>query len=255
MVSTPSSGPPGTPISATSVTPCPAGSTYATIYLNNGTGTAVASAHATAFDFAGNWMGKVTVPASALAGSNYLVTASCFEPATRGGASDLENYNSSPFAVTNPMPPPPGAPSLSRLGISPHQLSIAGRVVNGRCVKPTKKNHADKRCPLAIKLHVNYTLNTAATVTLRLKRKAPGRNVNGRCVKPTNKNKQHKRCTRLVSLHGSITLTGHTGPNSFTFNGKLGGHTLGPGSYQLTATPTANGQAGTPQTTTLKILP
>jgi photosystem II stability/assembly factor-like uncharacterized protein len=99
MTITPSSGPPGTMISATSGTPCPAGSTYATIYLDTGAGTPVTSARATEFDSSGDWAGTLMVPAGTTAGS-YFVTAKCFEPAIHGGASDLQNYNFNSFSVT-----------------------------------------------------------------------------------------------------------------------------------------------------------
>jgi hypothetical protein len=72
-------------------------------------------------------------------------------------------------------------------------------------------------------------------VTFTLKRKAPGRKVKGKCVKPTKKNRTHKQCSRLVGVPGAITQTGTTGANGFTFNGKIGGHKLGPGTYQLIA--------------------
>jgi hypothetical protein len=60
----------------------------------------------------------------------------------------------------------------------------------------------------------------------------------------------HKRCTRAQSVSGRITRTGAPGANSFTFDGKIRGHRLGPGRYQLTATPAA----GASQTVTFQIL-
>jgi hypothetical protein len=157
-------------------------------------------------------------------------------------------------AITVITVKPPSVPALSGLRVSPHKFSLAGRRVKGHCVKPTAKNHGNKHCRRAIKLKISYTLSAAATVTFTLKKKAPGRKVKGRCVKPTKKNRKHKRCHRLIGLHGSITLTGKAGNNSFTFNGKLAGHKLAPGSYQLTATPTAGGRTGTPQRATFKLV-
>jgi hypothetical protein len=49
---------------------------------------------------------------------------------------------------------------------------------------------------------------------------------------------------------GTITRASTAGANAFTFNGKIGGHKLGPGIYQLTAT--ASG--GTTQGVTFKIV-
>jgi hypothetical protein len=50
-------------------------------------------------------------------------------------------------------------------------------------------------------------------------------------------------------VHGSITKTGTAGANSFTWNGKIGGHQLGPGTYQLIATPSR----GLPHTVKFRI--
>lgn len=41
--------------------------------------------------------------------------------------------------------------------------------------------------------------------------------------------------------------TSATGINRFTFNGRIGAHKLTPGTYQLSATPTANGRTGATQ--------
>jgi outer membrane protein assembly factor BamB len=147
-----------------------------------------------------------------------------------------------------------GVPTLSGLHVSSHRVSIAGRKVRGHCVKPTKQNRSHKYCRRSLKLKITYTLNEAATVTLTLKRQTPGRKVKGRCVKPTHKSHKRPRCTRFVPVHGRITLLGKVGSNVFTFTGKIGGHKLGPGSYQLTATPTTGGHTGTPQKVAFKVV-
>ena len=53
----------------------------------------------------------------------------------------------------------------------------------------------------------------------------------------------------MIGVHGQLVKTGHAGADGFTFDGKLGGHRLASGSYQLTATPTG----GKPHTTTFTI--
>jgi hypothetical protein len=140
-------------------------------------------------------------------------------------------------------------PTLSGLKVSPHKLSLAGRKVSGKCVKPTSKNSRDPSCRRRVKLKISYTLNGAATVTFTLERKAAGRKVNGKCVKPTGKHQQP--CKRMVTVPGELVKSGATGDNTFTFDGKIGGHKLGPGSYQLTATPTG----GKPSQISFKIVP
>jgi hypothetical protein len=104
-------------------------------------------------------------------------------------------------------------------------------------VKPTRQNNANKHCRRPTTLRISYTLNVAAAVTLTLKRRVAGRKVNGRCVKPTTGSRKHRKCARVVNVPGTLTLTGQAGANQSTFNGKIRGHRLGSGSYQLIATP------------------
>ena len=136
-------------------------------------------------------------------------------------------------------------PVLSSLLVSPSTLSLGGRQVKGSCVKPTKKNNRSRHCRLPVRLRVSYRLNLAAPITITLKHEVAGRKLGGRCVTPTKKNGKRPKCTVLVNLPGRITLAGRSGANHFTFNGKIGGHNLGPGMYQLIASPTVTG--GTPR--------
>jgi hypothetical protein len=123
-------------------------------------------------------------------------------------------------------------------------------VSTGHCAKPTTKNQHHRRCRRAITLRVSYQLTAAARVAFTLKRRHAGRKVNGRCVKPAPKNHQHRRCTRLTRVSGQINQTAVAGANRFTFNGKVAGHKLSAGSYQLTATPSR----GTPHNVRFKIV-
>jgi hypothetical protein len=140
---------------------------------------------------------------------------------------------------------------LTNLSVSPRDFSLAGRKVNGRCVKPTQQNTAHPHCRRPIALRVSYNLNGGSPVTFTLKRVVPGRKVNGACVKPTPNNSKHPRCTRLLSVPGKIVRTSTAGPNHFTFNGRIGGLTLGLGTYRLIATPAG----GTPGKATFAIVP
>ena len=54
-----------------------------------------------------------------------------------------------------------------------------------------------------------------------------------------------------MRVHGELTLVGKTATNSFTFDGNIGGDKLGPGIYELTATPTG----GKSVQATFKLLP
>jgi len=144
-------------------------------------------------------------------------------------------------------------PVLSKFDISPREFSLAGRKVAGKCVKPSPRNDNHIGCRRRIQFRISYTLNTPATVILTLKLQAPGRQVNGRCVPPTSRNSKHKSCSRWVTVTGKVTQTRPAGANSFTFTGTIGGRQLGPGLYQLIATPSNNGSTGTPRTLTLRI--
>ncbi len=169
--------------------------------------------------------------------------------ARASGLCDLGAFQLS----TAPQSTKPPSPILSGLKVFPRTFSVAGRKLNGRCVKATTKNKRHKSCRLPFKLRITFKVNEAAGVTLTVKLHAPGRKVNRRCVAPSNKNKKRGKCTRLVGVHGAITRSATTGTNSFTFNGRIAGHTLGPGTYQLTITATANGHTSTPRTATFKL--
>jgi hypothetical protein len=163
------------------------------------------------------------------------------------------------------IPPANAGPSgfscsatLSGLRISPKTFALAGRRVNGRCVRQAANNRTHHHCTRPIRMTVGYRLGipgmtAPSIVTFTVKRLAPGRRVGGRCVKPTNTNGRRRRCTRLIRVPGQITVPWLAGANSITFRGRVGGKTLGPGSYRLTATPEPNRQPGTPRTAAFKI--
>jgi uncharacterized repeat protein (TIGR01451 family) len=52
---------------------------------------------------------------------------------------------------------------------------------------------------------------------------------------------------------GSFTRAGHAAANRFTWRGRVAGHELAPGTYQLSATPTVGGQPGTGTATGFRI--
>lgn len=156
-------------------------------------------------------------------------------------ASDVETVELNDFE--------PAVPALSALHVAPRRFSRSGRLVGGHCAKVTKRNQSRPHCRRAIKLKISYTLNTPATVTFTVKRRVSGRAVGGRCVKATRRNRGHKKCGRLTALRGRIVKNGAAGENGFVWNGKIAGHRLGPGTYQLLATPTG----GKPRSATFKL--
>jgi hypothetical protein len=57
------------------------------------------------------------------------------------------------------------------------------------------------------------------------------------CVAPSAHNKRDKRCTRLIAQRGKLVKAGNPGADKFAWNGKIAGHKLAPGTYELIATP------------------
>ena len=150
--------------------------------------------------------------------------------------------------------------------IFPHTFHLQGRRVGVHCAKATPKNNGNPRCQRPIRLRVTYKLSVATTVTFTLKRQGRGEKVKGRCVKPTSKNKSKPGCKRFIKLKGKITRAGKAGANSFTFKGKIHGHSIipaalgipgatitpvGPIKFQLVVTPAGDA----PQTVSFKIVP
>jgi hypothetical protein len=77
-----------------------------------------------------------------------------------------------------------------------------------------------------------------------------------KCVAPP-KHGHHgkvKRCTRLVRA-GSLEHQDSAGTNRLRFDGRLRGHALRPGSYELTATAELAGQASGRVSASFMILP
>jgi hypothetical protein len=213
-------------------------------------GTTTAYGHSTASAQLHSDVGAQPAPATLgglTPGTAYHVQLVVTTPDGTAASSDVTFTTQSTQSTQSA--PPPSKPAISSLRVSPKSLSLAGRRANGRCVKPTRQNNGNKHCRRPSTLRISYTLNVAATVSLSLKHQVPGRKINGRCVNPTKKNRKHSKCARLVNVPGTLTLAGQAGANQSTFNGKIGGHQLGPGSYQLIATPAG----GISSTVTFKI--
>jgi hypothetical protein len=145
-------------------------------------------------------------------------------------------------------------PVLTGLKISPRKLVLTGRFARGVCAAATHSNLRHPVCIRPTRSRVSYRLSIAANVTFTIQRVLPGRRFRGRCVRPTATSRRHASCNRLVRVRGSIVRSGHSGSNAFTFNDQIGGRRLAPGSYVLTATPSASGRSGTAQTVAFMIV-
>ncbi|HEY1591462.1 MAG TPA: Ig-like domain-containing protein [Solirubrobacteraceae bacterium] len=150
-----------------------------------------------------------------------------------------------PIANANP-------PVLSALQAFPRTLTLAGQ--NGRCLRATRANRKRPGCSRMLALHIAYKLNIGGRVSFTIKRLLPGRVLNGRCVARNGANRRYSQCTRRVRLPGILLRTSSPGVSGLTFTGRIGGHILTPGTYRLTATPSAHRLAGHSRSVTFKIV-
>jgi CSLREA domain-containing protein len=84
---------------------------------------------------------------------------------------------------------------------------------------------------------ISFNLSELATVTLKVDRVFPGVRKGSRCVAKTARTRRGRACTRYLPVKGTIAQPGTAGGNRVHFNAKLGGKTLRPGAYRLSATP------------------
>jgi hypothetical protein len=144
---------------------------------------------------------------------------------------------------------PAGIPALSALTVSPRRLSLAGRLVRGRCKQLTRATRHNRPCRMKLVLRVSFDLSATGSVTFSFKRVTKGRLVKARCVKATRANRKAPRCTLLTPVGVSITRSARAGANVL----KLARSSLRPGSYRLIATPSSRGHTGSPQQVTITI--
>jgi hypothetical protein len=142
-----------------------------------------------------------------------------------------------------------GTPALARLSVSQQKLSLAGRLLHGRCKPVSRADRHAPRCRRKLQLRVSFDLRAAASITFRFERVTSGRLVKTRCVKPTRTNRRRPRCTRLNPLHGTITRALRAGANTITITRP----SLPPGTYKLIATPSGAGHTGRRQQVTITI--
>jgi CSLREA domain-containing protein len=84
---------------------------------------------------------------------------------------------------------------------------------------------------------ISFTLSEAATVTFKVDRVLPGVRKGSRCVPLTARRRRGRACTRYVPVKGTLVQAATTGGNVVGFDAKLGGKTLVPGAYRLSASP------------------
>lgn len=88
---------------------------------------------------------------------------------------------------------------------------------------------------------VTYSLSAPGIVRFTVATLEPGRLTRfGRCKRAADTRAGARRCTLRTLRPGGFTQAGHAGTNRFRFTGRLAGHRLPPGSYELIGTPPAS---------------
>jgi hypothetical protein len=141
-------------------------------------------------------------------------------PRVLGAAPDIGAYEFVPV-------PAPAPGQIQSLAVKPSRFragNVAGAVVSRR-----------KKAAAPIGTTVTYSLSAAGTVGFSVERGVDGRRVGKTCQKKTAANGSRKRCTLFKPIKGGLSVSGIAGSNAFKFSGRIGGKSLKPGSYRLTA--------------------
>jgi hypothetical protein len=137
-----------------------------------------------------------------------------------------------------------GPPTLSALTLGTSTFRAAA---SGASIAKAKK---PKPTPAPIGTLVSYSVTEPTTTTFSVTQQQAGVKHGKRCVAPPKHatGKPVKHCTRTVTL-GTFTRADSDGANSFQFTGRVNGHKLKQGAYQLSGIPTSPSDVkGTPST-------
>lgn len=181
---------------------------------------------------------------------------------TGGNVSPISMYELSSaeiYAARYPPDEPPSSPVVTAVSAPPsighlaesHKRWREGPASARISARESKARRA--RAPLGTTF--TFTLNEQATVTFTFVQQLPGRRVKGRCAAPSSNNR-HRRACKLTATRGSLRFTGHSGPNTVSFQGRLSrSQKLAPGRYALLITATnAAGLRSTTRPLTFTIL-
>jgi hypothetical protein len=134
-------------------------------------------------------------------------------------------YNEAIFSASPPMAgpappdkPPPGPRKVTKLGVNPSSFRAAASGPSIRSASGTV---------------VSYRSSAKGMTTFFVRRSV--RRKGAVCGPPVNG--RPRTCQRWVRRPGSFLHTDASGANSFVFTGRVGGHTLSPGRFQLVAEP------------------
>jgi hypothetical protein len=181
--------------------------------------------------------------------TSYTVTASPGGAHVSGASSPLTLTSLTPgtaytFTVTAtnalgtgpPSPPSTSVMTLALPGLSQLKASVISFfAARGGGPTTTKKG---------VGTTFTYRDSEAATSTLAFFRVISGIKHRGACVAP-RPGLTGKTCARRYVASGAFTHVDVAGKNKVHFSGRLDGHALSPGLYQVRITPTIDGVAGT----------
>jgi hypothetical protein len=144
-----------------------------------------------------------------------------------------------------PQTPKPLAGVITGLLVSPSSFFPApsGATISSTAKKPKRKYGAK----------ISYRDSQAANTTFTVLRESTGRLQGKSCKKPSTKNKQSKRCTLLTKVGSSFSHADKAGANSLHFSGRINGHRLAPGTYELMLVAHDAAGAGKPVEKSFKI--
>jgi streptogramin lyase len=182
--------------------------------------------------FQGNQIGQEIAPATAANQFPIGATAGPLHTAAGpdGNVWFSEENQSSVGRVTIDPPLPP-------VVVAPPIAPPAPPVIDKTPPKASRLKLTATSFRAGTKETISYTLSEASSVSLLFQRATSGRKVNHVCVKATHANRRKSSCTRYTSA-GTRSIKGVGGANTLTFKGTVGSHTLAPGTYKLTLTPT-----------------
>jgi len=143
----------------------------------------------------------------------------------------------------------PVVPRLIALTAPQRNVSLAGRLVGGKCVDVTAANRDKPSCRQKLELPLGVTLSADAKVTVEIERLSQGRKRRGVCVAPTAANHDLPACTRSTPVGKPTVEHGSAGADKIS----IAGPALAPGRYAITLTPSVGGREGAAKTTTITI--
>jgi hypothetical protein len=139
------------------------------------------------------------------------------DPRVQGGAPDIGAFEQPPAA--------PASGGVRTISIKPKRFRAAKK--GGPVAAGVRKSKPP------VGALVIYTMSAPATVEFSVARRVAGHTAGKVCKHGPGAGPG--KCFFYVPLKGVFTQDGATGSNSFVFSGRIGGKTLKPGAYKLTA--------------------